>query len=352
MGGNIGRKVHSFLRIVTYNVEWFSNLFDRNGKLLRDGKWSARRDVTRKEQANAIAHVLKKIDADCVLIVEAPDTNSRSSTEEALRTFARHYNLRINSVVTGYLSDTQQEIALMYDPTIISAIHDPKGDDNPESESPRFDLSFKKDITVDGEPETFVFSKPPLELEIKVRNGPRIRLIGVHIKSKAPHGAKNKQDEIRIAIQNRQKQLAQSLWLRTRIDQHLSTGENLIVLGDFNDGPGLDEYEQLFGHSSVDIVFAEDAEPEFRLYDPHVKGCKQSDNSWIWATARFYDYKRQLYINALLDFILTSPGLKHYSPKWKIWHPFDNPQCYNDTKLRSSLLAASDHFPVMLDLEL
>ena len=40
-------------------------------------------------------------------------------------------------------------------------------------------------------------------------------------------------------------------------------------LGDFNDGPGLDEYERLFGRSGVEIVIGE--EDDIRLFDPHAE---------------------------------------------------------------------------------
>ncbi len=41
------------------------------------------------------------------------------------------------------------------------------------------------------------------------------------------------------SIENRRKQLAQCVWLRQRVAGHLQAGDSLIVLGDFNDGPGL-----------------------------------------------------------------------------------------------------------------
>ena len=78
---------------------------------------------------------------------------------------------------------------------------------------------------------------------------------------------RNSAEATRISIQNRRKQLAQCIWLRRRVDQHLAAGDNLIVLGDFNDGPGLDEYEKLFGRSGVEIVLGK--ENEEQLFDPH-----------------------------------------------------------------------------------
>jgi hypothetical protein len=53
-----------------------------------------------------------------------------------------------------------------------------------------------------------------------------------------------------------------------------------------------------------------------------------------------------------LDYVMVSPGLRAKSPEWQIWHPFDHPDCYADVPLREGLLAASDHFPVVLDIDL
>lgn len=93
------------------------------------------------------------------------------------------------------------------------------------------------------------------------------RLIGVHVKSRAPHGADSPAEVMRYAIENRRKQLAQCIWLRQRVAGHLEAGETLIVLGDFNGGPGLDEYEKLFGGFDVEIVLGENGAT--RIYAPH-----------------------------------------------------------------------------------
>ena len=50
------------------------------------------------------------------------------------------------------------------------------------------------------------------------------------------------------------------------LGDHLRAGESLVVMGDLNDGPGLDEYENLFGRSSVEILLKDGGAP---LYDPH-----------------------------------------------------------------------------------
>ena len=338
------------MRIATYNVEWFSGLFAQGNRLALTGDWSARRDVTKKQQLDAIAKVFKLIDADCVLVVEAPDTSRKNTTEASLLAFSHHYGLRLNKVTTGFQNNTQQELALFYDDRKVEAVHDPKGSNAPDDPCPRFDGEFLKDVDVDGAPEHHRFSKPPLEAALTLKSGRSIRLIGVHIKSKAPHGASNKDEEVSISIANRRKQLAQSLWLRRRVESHLKTGDQLIVLGDFNDGPGLDIYEKLFGSSSVEVVIGSDADAAMQLYDPHANARLDPRGAWSPSTARFFLHQQDRFLNALLDFIMVSPDLRALQPSWRIWHPFDDPECFKNKATQSALLDASDHFPVTLDL--
>ena len=99
------------VRIATYNVEWFDGLFDDEGALMEDGGWSGRYDVTRADQLSALGIVFNAMDADAVMIIEAPDDNRTRSTIRALENFARAYGLRARKAPIGFRHDTQQEIA-------------------------------------------------------------------------------------------------------------------------------------------------------------------------------------------------------------------------------------------------
>ncbi|TCP62181.1 hypothetical protein EV663_10224 [Rhodovulum bhavnagarense] len=343
------------MRIATYNVEWFNNLFDDEGNLLDDRGWSGRQDIRRSDQLAALGIVFTALDADAILIVEAPDHNGRRETVSALETFARTIGLRARRAVVGFPNDTQQEIALLYDPDRLSVQHAPKGDPTGKKgsfDAPRFDGVFRWDVNVDAAPDLIRFSKPPLELAAKTAGGRQFRMIGVHVKSKAPHGASTPDEVMRLSIENRRKQLAQCIWLRQRVETHLAAGDSLVVLGDFNDGPGLDEYEKLFGRSGVEIVLGVDEPPERRLFDPHVRRALQGVLAAQPATARFFIAAEARYLSALLDYIMVSPDLHALSPRWRIWHPFDDPALYRVPELREALLTASDHFPVTLDIAL
>ncbi|MCV2891595.1 endonuclease/exonuclease/phosphatase family protein [Lentibacter sp. XHP0401] len=341
------------MRIATYNIEWFNNLFDDAGKLMMDDGWSGRHDVTRAMQIEALGFVFTALDADAIMVIEAPDENRRRHTVPALDEFAHVFDLRAKSTLIGFHNDTQQEIALMYDPAALTVRHAPVGDETGKKgsgQSPRFDGTFRIDLDVDAHEDLVQFSKPPLEVEAITAKGHLLRLIGTHLKSKAPHGARNESEAMKLSIQNRRKQLAQAIWLRQRIEEHLGAGESLMLLGDLNDGPGLDQYEDLFGRSSVEIIMGEHGQN--RLYDPHARLGLQRRLGATPTSARFYIREQKRYLQALLDYIMVSSDLAAKQPIWRIWHPFDDPECWRVPELRDALLTASDHFPVTMDIDI
>ncbi|EPX85173.1 endonuclease/exonuclease/phosphatase family protein [Salipiger mucosus] len=333
------------MRLATYNVEWFDSLFNDAGELLADGGWSSRHDITRLQQTEALGIVFTALEADAVMIIEAPDTNSRRATTRALLTFAKAFDLRTKEVLTGFTNDTQQEIALLYDPAVLTCRHVPGGSER----APRFDREFRIDLDIDATEDRVVFSKPPLEVEAITASGQVLYLIGAHLKSKAPRGARGRDQVMRLAIANRRKQLAQAIWLRRRVETLLDAGESLMVMGDLNDGPGLDEYEDLFGRSSVEIVLGDGGVP---LHDPHAQAALHAKFGPQPTTARFYLADQQHYMQAMLDYIMVSPDLRAREPRWRIWHPFDDPACWHTPELHRALLDASDHFPVTIDIDL
>ena len=337
------------MRLATYNVEWFTYLFDDDGQPVDDDSWSSRRDVTKAQQLAALGEVFQALDADAVMVIEAPDTSPNRSGTRALEVFAERFNLRARKALIGFANNTQQEIALLYDPDVLSATHAPKD----TKAAPRFDGTFEMDLNIDAKLDDVVYSKPPLEVEITTKSGAALTLIGAHLKSKAPHGARNDADAMRISIANRRKQLAQCIWLRARVEEHLTAKTPLMVMGDFNDGPGLDQYEALFGRSGVEIVLGrgEDA-TEMQLHDPHAAAVIAQPFGARPTTSRFFVRHEKRFLNALLDYIMVSPDLVANAPTWHIWHPFDDPACWGNDAVRQALLTASDHFPVTIDIDL
>lgn len=340
------------MRIATYNVEWFSSLFDQQDQLYNDDGWSARYNVTRRQQTDALGQVFRAMDADAVMIIEAPNQGNKQSTIRALTRFADHFGLRTTEAVMGYANDTQQEIALLYDPSQIVVRHDPQGaPSGPDGAvgAPRFDGALLIDLDIDAQQDRVVFSKPPLELAARTRGGFEFRMIGAHLKSKAPHGASNDDEFARFAIANRRKQLAQAIWLRARVDEHLSAETPLMLMGDLNDGPGLDEFEHLFGRSSVEIIIGVDGPRP--LFDPHAKIALTRKFGPMPTTSRFWIRPEKRYFQALLDYIMVTEDFRARNARWCIWHPLDDPDCWGKPDLRDALVLASDHFPVTIDFD-
>ena len=87
------------MRIATYNIEWFNALFDDDGELIDDDGWSARHNITRSQQTEAVGIVLTALKADAIMIIEAPDQNRRRSTVRALEGFAYRMGLSARKAV-------------------------------------------------------------------------------------------------------------------------------------------------------------------------------------------------------------------------------------------------------------
>lgn len=320
-------------RLATWNIEWSNALFDDRGRMLMDGRPSVRYKVTRGQQLSGIMRVLTALDCDVLLVVEAPDTNGRRSTVRALEGLAAQAGLRARRALIGFVSGTEQEIALMWDPLTCAARHDPGG----SRAWPAFDQS------IPGPEGPVVHSKPPLEVTLDIP-GRTLRLIGVHAKSKNPRGAEDPVDTRRVARVNRIKQLTQCRWIRGRVDERLAAGDSVVVLGDLNDGPGQDDFEEEFGQSGVEAVMGRGPGA---LFDPHARMALARRLAAAPTTSRFWLASEKQYFEALLDFIMVSSDLCALTPHWRIWHPFNTPAA---APLQDALLAASDHFPVTLDL--
>ena len=352
------------LRLACYNIAWFARLFDQGNRLVDDDEWSALRDVTRRRQADAIAAVLSRVDADCFAIIEAPNSGRRQSCVAALEGFATQFGLRQRAALIGFENPTEQEIALLFDPDRISAEHAPIGEllDEPAARrggspfgTPRFDGAFPADLDGDGVPEIHYFSKPPLEAVIlEQATGFEFRLVAVHLKSKGPNVAGSAEARRRRGLESRAKQFAQATWLRARLEEHIAAGEAVVALGDFNDGPGLDSLERVNGRSSVELVAGVSGEPKSQLATPWLE--QTHVERWRGkapATARFFDDHSGAFLDVLIDFIMLSPCLAAEThPAWRIWHPFADLECSSDSALQRALLDASDHFPVSVDLAL
>lgn len=328
------------MRIATWNIEWFDDHFAADGSFVSGEKRG--RDLA--AQREGIAAVLRALDADAVLVTEGP----MGHTARDLTRFAAAYDLRLTEALTGFPSAGRQEIALWYDPAKLAAEHDPLGTPGDRVAGP-FDEEFFLDADEDGIREIYRHVRPPLEARITPTN-PAINpfwMIGVHAKSKGIFSRNDLLNYRRIEEANRRRLFAECAHIRLRVEQMQREGKHLLVLGDINDGPGMDAAELRFGRSAVEIVMGSLFEPD-RILRSWAGEPRWTSFGFEPSTARFRDKFTGDVVNVLIDHILASDGLA-VAPgdPHVIWNPFQTAQA---KPLKDALLAASDHFPVTLDL--
>ena len=156
----------------------------------------------------------------------------------------------------------------------------------------------------------------------------------------------------KIALANRKRLVGQANKLRTRLDQ-LHDAQNpdpVIVMGDMNDGPGLDPFEMMVGKSFVETVMGSVYYPEKIFHNSlwwMTGDSQQRKNLW---TVDFPDpivnnplgYKHRVW----LDHILLSPNMLQTNNP--VHYVMDSGTIA--TKDNTSR-AASDHFAVHCKIE-
>ena len=329
------------LRICSYNIEWFNHLFEANNSL--------KTGPDEQKRLNAIKNVLQKIKPDFLGIVEAPNTTAdgKQSTIKKLETFAQDAGLSARKAVTGFISAGTQEIAVLYDPDKLTVKHDPGGKAKTKK-NPPFDGDFYYDTDDDRIKEVYKHYRPPLEVSVTVgQDGKEFSVIVAHPKSKGIFDSMDMLHWERSSKRNRLKLYAECEWIRRRVDEWLDDSRHVVVMGDFNDGPGMDFYEFKHGRSAIELVMGDLFEPD-RILRNHAGMPKWTSYGWKPSSARFKDRMTEDYVNVLIDHILVSAKLPIVDGSYKIWNPFQDAVAKT---IRSDLLEASDHFPVTLDID-
>ena len=236
---------------------------------------------------------------------------------------------------------------MLFDADKVDVVHAPGGDANKKS-NPPFDGVYTIDTDDDRIEEIYSHYRPPLEAKVTVKaTNQEFFVIVVHTKSK---GIFNSVDMVHWERENRRNRLklfAECTWVRNRVDEWLSAGRRVLVMGDVNDGPGMDYFEMTYGRSAVETIMGDLFEPRHVLQN-HAGKPKWTANGWKPASARFTDRITHDPVNVLIDHILVSQDLPLVDDKsHQIWNPYENDAA---KPLRKDLKAASDHFPVTVDL--
>jgi hypothetical protein len=178
-----------------------------------------------------------------------------------------------------------------------------------------------EDIDHDGIKEVCEFERKPLEVLFRIKGSDIIILvILVATKSKGVFSINDLINHQYLALANRKKLLAQSKKIRRRVDQVMAEQPKLplIVMGDFNDEPGMDSYEKILGASSIDTVMGSLFEPDKILHNTLWHLNQSGRDKELWTT----EYPDLIVQNfglhkAWLDHIFISQNLLTGSDKFK-----------------------------------
>ncbi len=327
------------LRVGVYNVEWMRDLFEPVGTPKTTGKEGIR--------SRQLATIIQAMDLDFLGIVEGPDTlvNGSKTTSVQLSAWANEFLPgHTFSAIHGFPSSGQQELGALFDSTKIKVLFTPEIKDGE-----RFNQPFLMDTTNRMIKEQYQHFRPPLELSILgLDNTLLTRVIIAHTKSK---GIFDKVDYARfeqISQRDRLRQFGECMHIRERCDQYLYKGQQVMVMGDINDGFELDFYENRFSKSALEILLGELWKPEWILKSVLPKP-KLNAHGWTPYSGRYKDRITGDQFTVLIDHILVSQGIRVI--KGQVWNPFLEKADPLVQSVKDLLIQASDHFPIFTEVE-
>lgn len=335
------------LKVAVYNVEWMTRLFNVNGSLKTNGSAATR--------AAQLAAIVNKMAPDIIGIVEGPDTTvsgSRTASGQ-IETWASSLGLHSKyKAVHGFPSPGQQELCAMYRSDKVKVAFKPE---KRKTKHP-FNEQFLVDTSDSLIKEAYKHYRSPLELQVMTLTNPQKEIACViiaHTKSKGIFESVDIARFEQLSERNRKKLYAECLSIRERCDQWLNREpkRNVIVMGDINDGAGMDYYERRFSRSAVELLMGDPWLPDLQMKHVLPKP-KIGSKGWVPYSSDFRDTLTEYTVNVLIDHILVSYHTKVVDAV--VWNPHlkANKANVNIQAIKNELDAASDHYPVMTTLDM
>ncbi|WP_241139351.1 endonuclease/exonuclease/phosphatase family protein [Bacillus mycoides] len=342
------------IKIASFNIEWMNDWFT-NGSgqvafkptFTRDGHTS-----NTHETASRVADTIREIDPDILAIQEGP------SRPEEMALFIQNYLSNNGESIYKFIlgdSGRQQKLAILYKPNAVDSLMLA-----PHLEIENLIDPWLADIDGDELLELYEFTRLPLVINTQI-GGHHLQLIVLHTKSNFVNLGKEmwenlatRQNYVHEALRNRRRNSAEAMRVRQYVDSmlHADLTKNIIILGDLNDGPGMDYFERNYlTHNTVDVMVGSTFEPEFIFHH-----AQHDENPQDRYTAVFDDFVTgEANSHLLLDHILLSPGLstdsglRRVQNSGKIHHAEYNNHTVNNGNFREN--RPSDHRPVSILLE-
>ncbi len=295
------------MKVANWNIEWMNRWFtgDNDGAPLFKGPGEVDGVSDVLELASRVVQVILAMDADVLTIQEGP---SRLS-EMAL--FADRF-LNDRFEIFGPVGGGQQKLYALVKKgsSEIAEVERIPGEFMFD-----FDDPFEVDIDGDLMLEPYSFTRPPLLLRLRTRSGRTVRLLNLHTKSKFIHRGQELFEDpltrdqfIREAVQVRRRISAEAMRVRRYIDLVFEQEPEaaFVVMGDFNDGPDLDEFEAKYlTHNVAGLIAGSPFQPHQMLRHTFVDLMDRELNF----TAEFFDFIKGVDRKLLLDHIFVSASL-------------------------------------------
>jgi endonuclease/exonuclease/phosphatase family metal-dependent hydrolase len=341
------------IKFVNWNMEWMNDLFvaDKGPAAFRpdDAVPQHNHKTTVRRRREDLAGVLNELQPDVLVVVEGPNR-----TDE-LQLF---FDLDVEGTWQTYIQPTKGSTQ-----SIGVAVRTDTGKFGDEAITP-FDTTripsferFMIDVDDDGIEENYRFERLPLYTKVLLAKGQEFRILGLHLKSKGIFDAYEWSKWWQVADANRRKLLAQATQLRIGfIDPFLQSEATksvpLLVCGDINDGPGLDESEKRLFGSTVERLMGLVWFPDLCLRNALFEGLTVRQQQQLQfeklATTSFSDpIFNGVWHRSWIDHILYSDN---QTRPWVTQARID--EIIAGEKIWRKYPSASDHFPISAVIEL
>lgn len=295
------------LRVANWNIEWMNRWFaaddDGPARFRTSQEISGVTDIA--DLAKRVAKVIQDMDADLVNIQEGPSRRSE------MNLFVGSY-LNEEYEVIGPAGKGQQKLYTLVRKDSQAIRHAWRIEEELEVD---FNDVWEVDIDSDLVVDEYSFTRPPLVVGVESVSGRELRLLNLHTKSKYVHnGARMWQDPSRrkafveLAVKARRRISAEAMRVRDYLNALFARNAeaDIVVTGDFNDGPDLDYFERRFlAHSVAGLIAGNPNAPQRMLRHAFVDTMDKALNY----TAEFYDFVHEVDRKVLLDHIFVSPSL-------------------------------------------